>query len=515
MVRVIPIVGLFILCGLVSMTVAEEGLSSEALAKEEAMPEADEGTVVYRSDFSGTLPKGLPAGWEPWAPRGEIAPRWRVDGSVSRSGSGYSLRADSNGLAGCYGMLNYTVAGIEPGAWYRLRGYYRAEGRHGLFRLTRRARAMSSVLPKAGPKAKTGGAWLTDEKLQVYARTYWLDAQGQWCWKQTLDYFPAVAQAGSWRRVEGVCLAPENAAALKIQLVFSWSATGTVWWDDVSLEKAPAPRPQPVTLGAVYLRPRDSTTERNLAEYCRMLDEAGEAGCDVVCLPESITTVGVPGAKPGEVAEPVPGGPSYQKLAEKAREHRMYVVGCFPEREGELVYNTAFLIDREGQFVGKYRKTHLPQEEVDNGYTPGDEYPVFETDFGTVGMMICWDVSFPEPARILTLKGARIILMPIWSGLEPLTRARAVENGCFVVQSSYGSPTCIIDPRGKVLATVGPDKEVAEKGVLITAEVDLSDQYRLRGLGHWWMMSRRERRTDIFGELVLPGVPMMPEAGGR
>ena len=484
MVRVIPIVGLFVLCGIIVTAVAEEGLSSEALAKEEAMPEADEGTVVYRSDFSGQAPEGLPAGWEPWAPRGEIAPRWRVDGSVSRLGSGYSLRADSNGLTGCYGMLNYTVAGIEPGAWYRLRGHYRAEG-------------------------------LADEKLQVYARTYWVDAQGQWCWKQTLDYFPAVAQDGSWRRVEGVCQAPEKAAAVRIQLVFAWSATGTVWWDDVSVEKALAPRPRQVTLGAVYLRPRDSTTERNLAEYCRMLDEAGKAGCDVVCLPESITTVGVPGGGPADLAEPVPDGPSYQKLAEKAREHRMYVVGCFPEREGELVYNTAFLIDREGQFVGKYRKTHLPQEEVDNGYTPGDEYPVFETDFGTVGMMICWDVSFPEPARILTLKGARIILMPIWSGLEPLTRARAVENGCFVVQSSYGSPTCIIDPRGKVLATVSPDKEVAEKGALITAEVDLSDQYRLRGLGHWWMMSRRERRTDIFAELVLPGVPMMPEAGGR
>jgi len=67
----------------------------------------------------------------------------------------------------------------------------------------------------------------------------------------------------------------------------------------------------------------------------------------------------------------------------------------------------------------------------------------------------------------------------------------------------------------EVLATVGPDKEIAEEGRLITATVDLSDEYRLRGLGHWWMMSRRERRTDIFDELGLPGVPMMPEAGGR
>jgi len=484
MVKVTSVAVLCVLCSLIVIAVAEEGFSREALAKEGTVPQGDEGAVVYKSDSSGVLPTGLPTGWETWAPREEIAPRWSVDGSVSRSGEGYSLRVDGNGLAGCYGMLNHTVDEVEPGAWYRLRGYYRADG-------------------------------VTDEKLRVYARTYWLDASGQWCWKRTLDYFPAVAEQGGWRRVEGLCQAPDNAAGVKIQLVFAWSATGTVWWDDVSLESVPAPRPHPVTLGAVYLRPSDSTTERNIAEYGRMLDEAGEAGCDIVCLPESITTVGVSGADPARVAEAIPGGPSYQALAEKAREHRMYVVGCFPERDGKLIYNTAFLIDREGRLVGKYRKTHLPQEEVDRGYTPGADFPVFETDLGTVGMMVCWDVSFPEVARILTLKGARIILMPIWSGLKPLSRARAVENACFLVQSSYGSPTCIIDPRGKVLATVGPDPEVAGEGVLITATVDVSDQYRLRGLGHWWMMSRRERRTDVFDELQIPGVPMLERRQGR
>ena len=446
------------------------------------MSQPQQTTVLYQSSFTGTPPTGLPPGWEPWAPREEMAPRWSVDASVSRSGKGYSLRADSNGLTGCYGMLSYTVPGIEPGAWYRLRGYYRAQN-------------------------------VADEKLRVYARTYWVDGEGQWCWKQTLDYFPAVAEEGGWRRFEGLSPAPEKAAAVKVQLVFSWSGTGTVWWDGITLEKAPAPKPQPVTLGAVYLRPQNSTTERNMAEYCRMLDEAGKAGCDIVCLPESMTTVGVPDVKAADLAQPIPAGPAYQAVADKAREHHMYVVGCFPEREGKLVYNTAFLVDREGKLVGKYRKVHLPEEEVDGGYTPGDDFPVFATDFGPVGMMICWDVSFPEVARILTLKGAHIILMPIWDGLEPLTQARAVENGCFVIQSSYGSPTCIIDPRGKVLATVGPEKGVAEKGALITAKVDLADQYRLEGLGYWWMMSRRERRTDVFPELFLPGVPILPAAG--
>ena len=71
------------------------------------------------------------------------------------------------------------------------------------------------------------------------------------------------------------------------------------------------------------------------------------------------------------------------------------------EREGTAIYNTAVLIDRDGLLVGKYRKVNLPYDEFEDGITPGSDYPVFQTDFGKVGMMICWDSQFPDAARAL------------------------------------------------------------------------------------------------------------------
>jgi predicted amidohydrolase len=78
---------------------------------------------------------------------------------------------------------------------------------------------------------------------------------------------------------------------------------------------------------------------------------------------------------------------------------------------------------------GKYRKVCLPSEEIDGGITPGKDYPVFDTDFGRVGMMICWDRSYPEVARRLAAQGAEVLLMPIWGGQELLARSRTQENG--------------------------------------------------------------------------------------
>ena len=112
-----------------------------------------------------------------------------------------------------------------------------------------------------------------------------------------------------------------------------------------------------------------------------------------------------------------------------ARELRSYVVGGLYERVGPVVYNTAVLIDRDGKLAGRYRKTHLPREEWEAGITPGDSYPVFTTDFGKIGLMISWDVQFPEPWRELGLQGAELVLMPIWGGSETLLRARVGVQG--------------------------------------------------------------------------------------
>jgi predicted amidohydrolase len=122
-------------------------------------------------------------------------------------------------------------------------------------------------------------------------------------------------------------------------------------------------------------------------------------------LPEGITLVGT-GNNYISASEPVP-GPTTEFLGEIAKNHKIYIVAGILEKEGKTVYNTAIMIDRNGELAGKYRKVSLPREEIEGGVTPGVSFPVFKTDFGTVGMMICWDVTFPEAARTLGVSWCR------------------------------------------------------------------------------------------------------------
>ncbi len=149
------------------------------------------------------------------------------------------------------------------------------------------------------------------------------------------------------------------------------------------------------------------------------------------------------------------------------------------ERAGKAIYNTSVLIGRDGELAGKYRKVCLPREEIDGGMTPGAEYPVFDTDFGRVALMICWDVSYPEVARELAAKGAEVILMPIAGGNEILVRARAIENQVHLVASGYDIPTAIYDRAGQALAQAKKDPEV------VVCEVDLNVRQIWYWLGDW------------------------------
>jgi predicted amidohydrolase len=140
------------------------------------------------------------------------------------------------------------------------------------------------------------------------------------------------------------------------------------------------------------------------------------------------------------------------------------------EKKDDIVYNTAVLIDRNGNLAGRYRKVSLPQEEFDGGVTPGNSFPVFETDFGKIGLMICWDVTFPESARALAQKGAEIIFLPIAGGDVTLTKARAIENQVYLVSSTYDMITAVFDQRGNVM------KQATEKNPVIVTNVDLNKQ---------------------------------------
>ncbi len=144
--------------------------------------------------------------------------------------------------------------------------------------------------------------------------------------------------------------------------------------------------------------------------FCQQIDAAGKLGLDIVCLPEKFTKIGTT-KNDAELAHPVPGADT-ERLGAAAKRNHIWVVASLCEIDGGRLYNAGVLIDRDGQLKGKYRKVHLPLGEWKSGVVPGNEYPVFETDFGKVAIQICYDWFFPEIAAIWGLKGAEIVFAP-------------------------------------------------------------------------------------------------------
>jgi predicted amidohydrolase len=267
-----------------------------------------------------------------------------------------------------------------------------------------------------------------------------------------------------------------------------------VEWRSISFQRDTAPAPRKVRVATVWLRPRNSpngaASVQRFAEYIDAF--APQQRPDVIVLGEMINRVGAPG-EPEAQAEPIP-GPTTDRLAEHARRYRSWIAFSIVERDGPDLFNTAVLLDRTGRIAGKYRKVQLPFEEVSRGIAPGSGFPVFTTDFGKIGMLICHDASFPEAARELTLNGAEMILMPIWGGRQALVRARAIENGVYVATSGYDYPSEIVSPTGDVLASVPIEKGPA----VAVAEIDLSRRFRQDWIGDWNDSYLRQQRPSAY-----------------
>lgn len=253
--------------------------------------------------------------------------------------------------------------------------------------------------------------------------------------------------------------------------------------------------------------------EKNLEDACAWIDEAAASGAELVCFPEVMNLIGK-NTGPGGGREPIPGY-STGRLMEKAAEHGIYIHGgsITEEIPGEKrACNTSVLIGPDGGILARYRKLHTfditladgrPFRESDR-IRPGDTVVTAETELGCFGMSICYDVRFPELYRLLAIKGAKVFFVPVSftketgeEHLELLLRARAVENGCYVIAAAqtgvkpaytaYGN-SMLIDPWGKVLVRAG-----SETGVFY-GEIDLdhADAVRRR------MPSLESRRTDVY-----------------
>ena len=301
-----------------------------------------------------------------------------------------------------------------------------------------------------------------------------------------------------------VLAAPEGVDGARISLEVKWPGKGSVTWQEASLRACPPPPPRKARVGTVYLKPGGSTPSRNLDLWCEQVDAAGRQKLDLLCLSEAITMVGTP-ASAAEVAEPIP-GPLTRRLGEAAQRNHLWLVAGLMETDAGVLYNTAVLLDRTGNLAGKYRKVHLPREEWQKGIRPGQDYPVFQTDFGTVGLQVCYDYFFPENTGILALNGAEIVLAPTWGTTfadqdgrvegQSIMRVRARDNGVFLVTSIYDGESLVIDPMGRVLAS-----NQGQTGVF-WAEIDLNQREPLWWVGHWGAIGPRDRRPDTYRRLT-------------
>lgn len=210
-------------------------------------------------------------------------------------------------------------------------------------------------------------------------------------------------------------------------------------------------------------------------------------------------------------AEPLD-GPLIESFAGLARRYGTWIVaGLLTSREGK-VFNSGVLFSRRGQIAGIFDKVHLAVSEM--RVTAGSTYPVFETDFGRLGILICWDMQYPEAARVLTLAGAELIACPTWGWENIYGLSRAYENGVTIAVAmgftagcefpSYCDPSCVVANTGKIVAA-------APRGVahIVAAELDIHTgpplQYgaeRFTDLKTMRDVRLSLRRPDTYGTLA-------------
>jgi N-carbamoylputrescine amidase len=286
--------------------------------------------------------------------------------------------------------------------------------------------------------------------------------------------------------------------------------------------------PNTFTVGLVQMACTNNPAE-NLDRAVEGIHQAARSGAEIICLQELFRTPYFCQRQHPDVfdlAEPIP-GPTSQRLARAAAETRSVVIGSLFERRAPgLYHNTAVVFDADGSTLGLYRKMHIPDDPLfyeKYYFTPGDlGFRAFDTRFGRIGVLVCWDQWFPEGARLTALQGAEILFYPTAIGWHPrekadfgasqaeawqlMQRAHAIANGLFVAavnRVGHEGPTdgglefwgrsFVSDPFGVVLRQGSTDKEE----VLVVS----CDRARMVDVRRNWPFFR-DRRTDAYGDLT-------------
>ncbi|HEX6113991.1 MAG TPA: carbon-nitrogen hydrolase family protein [Geminicoccaceae bacterium] len=270
---------------------------------------------------------------------------------------------------------------------------------------------------------------------------------------------------------------------------------------------------------AVYQGPGASgDVPANLATIRRVAARAAAEGAGLVVFPELFTTGYKLGARLRELAEPL-SGPSVDAIGAAAAQAGLAILTGFCEREGERLFNSAVLVGRDGSVLTMHRKCHLFGEAELELFTPGDALAVVELERLRVGILICYDVEFPEAVRALALAGAELVAVPtaLMAPYDLVARtlvpARAAENQVFVAYANrtgsegdlaYIGQSCIVGPDGADLARAGRDEES-----LLIADLDPTAITDARA-GYCYL---DERRPELYTPPTRTSNPPARRAG--
>ena len=234
------------------------------------------------------------------------------------------------------------------------------------------------------------------------------------------------------------CLPGEGELDGEVRITYRLNPGGTVHISEISLEKTEAIPARPVKVACGSGSPAPGTWKE---AWTAVFDKISGRSTDIFLLPEIFN----------DCLIETDGGPAMLFMAEQAKRHSMYLAGntLYKDPADGCVYNSTFLFDREGKKIGRYDKNHpFSNEMVNMGVSPGREVPVFDTDFGRIGILCCYDSWFTDVAELLALKGAEIILFPNAGYYRALMPARAADNCVRIICSSLSYDCGIWDTSG-------------------------------------------------------------------
>lgn len=417
---------------------------------------------------------------EPWSPHPKTTP------ITARQEGLFAVEA--NGTRMSTGGWQWSYDGIEPGETYELS----VDATHEGITVPRDALRCIAIWGKAeADKERFSAVW---------------------------DYLlPEVISTHGVRFTRRL-VAPQGVRRLTLRATLRWTPTGKTLWQTprVSIAKTSFFARPPVKISIVTGRQSQrqgrkfQTLQDNIDYYGKLCEAACERDHpQLIVLPETALQWDVPGDAL-DTAVPAP-GPETDAFAAIARRHHVRIALGLFERDGDAVHNSVVLIGTNGSIEGRYRKVHLAVGGEDtSGILPGDSFPVFQTDVARIGVNICMDSSAAESSRMIGLAGADLLLLPImgdhradrWTKGPPnfnedrwraIMRAHAIDNQlCMVVARNQTAGSCIVSPKGDLLAWNDGDQE------FITAVVPLDENHRIWQGGSFRDVNWLQRRPQLY-----------------